>query len=254
MSAATFFVDAAVLAQATVGSQVALPAAAGRHAVSVLRMRIGESADLTDGLGRCAHAEVIQIGGRDSCCVRVVSVDLEPEPDLRFVVAQALVKGEHGERAVDLLTQAGVDEIIPWQAERSVARWEGDRASRGMQRWRDAMVAAALQSHRARWPLLHPMADVTGIARAVAQAGAALVLHESAERGLDAQGLPAAGTVVIVVGPEGGLTDGEVRELTRAGGALTRLGTPVLRASSAGAFAVAACSTLTRWNRDRIGS
>ena len=258
MSAAVFHVDTEALARATVGSEVMLPTAAGRHAVAVRRVRPGELVDLVDGVGGRVRAEIVEVRGRDHCRVRVGAVLPEPEPGLRFVVAQALLKGDQAERAIDLLTQAGVDGVIPWQAERCVARWDGDRTARGLQRWSDAMTAAAIQSRRARWPALHPCSDINGVATAVtavrAAGGLALVLHEGADDGLVPEEVPMTGEILVIVGPEGGLTDVEVRALTAAGGKPTRLGTPVLRASSAGALAVAACSGLTRWKHGMIGT
>lgn len=257
MSAAVFRVDSDLVAHAVVGSELPLPPAAGRHAVSVLRVRPGEGVEVTDGRGWRAGAQVVSVSGRDACILRISEVMWEPEPMVRFVVAQALLKGDQAERAVDLLTQVGVDEIIPWRAERCVARWDGDRTARGEQRWADALAAAALQSRRARWPVLHPAADLAGLTTRIAEVrgsgGATLVLHEAADDGLMLEALPTRGDTLIVVGPEGGLTEHEVAALTSVGAHPTRLGTPVLRASSAGALAVAACSGQNRWRHDRIG-
>jgi 16S rRNA (uracil1498-N3)-methyltransferase len=164
-------------------------------------------------------------------------------------VVQAVPKGDHADRAVDLLTEIGADVIVPWAAERNVVAWRGDRRTRGVERWRAISRAAAKQSRRLRFPDvagLHTTADVAGLVR---DASLAVVLHESATARLAGVAVPATGSIVVVVGPEGGIADAELAVFEAAGAAVVRLGPTVLRTSSAGAAAAAVILSLTpRWS------
>lgn len=229
------------------GDVLQLTAAEGRHAVSAMRVCVNERVDLVDGQGTRAQGVVALISGRDSCSVRVSDVSTEPEPVLSFVVAQSLLKGEHDERAVDALTQVGVDAIIPLQTERCVVRWDSERAERGQARWEAASGAAARQSRRARWPVIHRPVDIKAVSDLCAQVDLALVLEAQASLPIGDLTMPAGGKVLVIVGPEGGLSDGELALLTKAGARPTRMGAEVLRGSAAGFAAVAACLAGSRW-------
>lgn len=235
------------IAKARQGDLVEVSGAEGRHAVSALRVAVDERVDLVDGHGRRAQGVVASISGRDRCTVRISEPTSEQEPALRFIVAQALLKGEHDERAVDLLTEVGVDEIIPLQAERCVVRWDADRAVRGRARWEATSGAAARQSRRARWPLIHDPLDTRGLVEICRAVDLALLLDPQAPIAIGDLTMPAAGRALIVVGPEGGLTEAESQLLAAAGAQPTRLGSQILRGSAAGFAAVAACSVQSRW-------
>jgi 16S rRNA (uracil1498-N3)-methyltransferase len=171
-----------------------------------------------------------------------------PAPQPEFVLVQALPKGDRGPLAVDLATELGVDRIVPWTASRCVTRWRDDRVAKGVAKWRAAARAASKQSRRPRVPeVTEPMStrEVCGL---LGDADLAVVLHEQARRPMAGLTVPDSGTVAIVVGPEGGLTDGEVVAFRAAGAEPVRLGPEVLRTSTAGAAALAALSARTRWN------
>lgn len=220
---------------------------AGRHAAGVRRLRAGEGLLLVDGVGGVADATVVA-AGRDHLDVEVASVHTEPPPAPRLVVVQALAKGDRGELAVELLTEVGADEIVPWQAARSVARWDAGRALRGRSRWQRVADAAAEQSRRAWWPMVAPVMRTAEVAALVAGADFAVVLHEEASEPLASLPVPAAGVLVVVVGPEGGLDQAELAALGDVGARAARLGHEVLRTSSAGlAGAAALLSRTGRW-------
>lgn len=209
----------------------------GRHAATVRRLRVGERIDVTDGEGRVAEC-VVAAAARDRLELDVKARSFVPAPEPRIVVVQALVKGERSELAVELLTEVGVDEIVPWQAQRCVASWAAERSGR---RWEQAAASSAKQARRARWPLVTQLATTEAVERRIASAALALVLHESAVEPLTEvlDKPPATGDVLIVVGPEGGLTDGELDAFAAAGAHQVRLGPSVLRASTAGCAAAA---------------
>jgi 16S rRNA (uracil1498-N3)-methyltransferase len=218
----------------------------GRHAVEVLRLTPGERVRVGDGRGTVALSEVIS-AGPEGLRVAVRSRFEVPAQAPEFVLVQALPKGDRGPLAVDLATELGVDRIVPWTAARCVTRWRDDRIEKGVAKWRSAAHAASKQSRRPRVPeVTEPMTtrEVCGL---LGEADLAVVLHEQARRPLAELDIPLTGTVVIIVGPEGGLTDGEVVAFRAAGAQAVRLGVEVLRTSTAGAAALAALSMRTRW-------
>jgi 16S rRNA (uracil1498-N3)-methyltransferase len=220
----------------------------GRHAATVKRMRPGEALVLSDGRGGLAHALVDAVE-KDALRVRVTQRHTQPPPTPRVVIAQALVKGDRGELAVELATEAGVDAVLPWRAARCVVRWEaGPRGEKALARWRTTAREAAKQARRAWVPVVDEPVTTAELARRVAAAAGALVLHEGADRRLDVVDLPISGDLLLVVGPEGGITDDEVDVLVAAGARAVRLGPEVLRASTAAAVALGALGVLTgRW-------
>lgn len=212
---------------------------------------MGEPVVLGDGRGGLAHG-VVAATGREALTVRVCRRESVPRPIPTVTVAQALVKGDRGELAVELATEAGVDAVLPWKAARCVARWDdGPRGAKALERWRACATAAAKQSRR---PWLPEVGEPIGTAwltercARLPRTGLALVLHESATDGL-AAAVPADVTeLLLVVGPEGGVTDEELTELTASGARPVRLGPEVLRASTAAAVALGALGVLTaRW-------
>jgi 16S rRNA (uracil1498-N3)-methyltransferase len=220
----------------------------GRHAATVKRLRVGETVQVADGRGGLGEAEVVALG-RDLVELTVHRrIELAP-PAPRVVLAQALVKGDRGELAVELATEAGVDEVLPWRAARCVAKWEpGPRGEKALGRWRSTAREAAKQARRPWVPPVGEPVSTAALAKRVAGAAAALVLHESAADGLASIAVPPAGDLLLVVGPEGGVTDEELAELTAAGARAVRLGPQVLRASTAAAVALGALGVLTtRW-------
>jgi 16S rRNA (uracil1498-N3)-methyltransferase len=226
------------------GDRVELTGDEGRHAARVKRLGVGEAVQVADGSGTVLDCQVATVRP-DGLELAVVGRRIEPEPDPRLVVVQALPKGERADLAVELMTELGVDEIVPWAAARSIAQWHGPRAERGVDKWRRTAREAAKQSRRPRVPMVSPLAATSEIALRLGRASG-LVLHESASAPLASAPLPSTGEIVLVVGPEGGLSPEEISLFSSA--ALVRLGAPVLRTSTAGAAALAALSVrLERW-------
>jgi len=220
----------------------------GRHAAAVRRIRTGERIDLADGEGTLAHCQV-RAAGRDRLELLVDAVEPVPAPALRLALAQALAKGGRDEQAVETATEVGVDTVLPWQAGRSVVRWQGERGQRALNRWQAIAREAAKQSRRPRTPVVEPVRSTRELAQRAGAATLALVLHEAADRPLLEVALPSAGEVLVIVGPEGGISDDEVAQLTGQGAIAVRLGPEVLRASTAGPVALAWLAAGTgRWS------
>jgi 16S rRNA (uracil1498-N3)-methyltransferase len=228
------------LAGVTPGATVTVEGDEAHHGVAVRRLRVGESVVLTDGAGRSATGAVASTGKR-VFTVEVAELQEVDRPGPSFVVVQALPKGDRGELAVEVLTEVGVDRVVPWAAARSVAVWKGERATKSLARWRSTAREAAKQARRAWHPEVAELASTAEVAQLVAGADLAVVLHEAASAPLAGLDVPTIGVVVVVVGPEGGLTGDEVAALVEAGAVSVRLGSEVLRTSTAG---VAACAAL----------
>jgi 16S rRNA (uracil1498-N3)-methyltransferase len=190
--------------------------------------------------------------------VECTSVSVEPRPDVRLVLVQALAKGDRDELAIETATELGIDAVIPWQSERSIVRWKGDRAAKAHGKWQSTVAAAAKQARRAWIPEVRPAVDTQALAKAVAEASLAVILHEDAVTPLrrvlgkwSEERQEAAGTggeILLIVGPEGGISPREVTRLCSAGAVTALLGPHVLRSSTAGpAGVVVASDVLGRW-------
>lgn len=246
MTPPVFLVETAVLA----GDPIRLDGPEGRHAAAVRRVRAGETVDLCDGLGQRVRCEVAEVVGKDTLVCQVVERWAEPEPNPRITVVQALPKRDRGELAVEMMTEAGVDVVVPWSAERCVTQWRGDRGAKALLKWRSVAWEAVKQARRARMPEVTEPLDRKGVAALLAEADLAVVLHEQGAQRLSEVSLPSAdgADVVLVVGPEGGVSDAELAAFDDAGAVRGLLGPSVLRTSTAGVAALSVLQSRTgRW-------
>ncbi|WP_194398301.1 16S rRNA (uracil(1498)-N(3))-methyltransferase [Microbacterium atlanticum] len=240
-----FLVDGAAAAP---GDTVALTGPEAHHAATVRRVRVGEEVTVGDGRGAWLTGEVESVAARE-VIVRIRERTDAPPPRPRVVLAQALAKGDRDELAVQAATELGVDEIVPWQAARSVSRWDAAKAAKGRARWATIVREAAKQAHRAWLPAVGELTTTAGLARR-AEASVVLILEPTATERLSTLqlSLDDPRDIVLVVGPEGGIAPEELEVLTAAGARVVRLGDTVLRTSTAGPAALAVVSTaLGRW-------
>lgn len=228
-----------------VGDTVALTGAEAKHAAVVRRIRVGEAVTVGDGRGVWLSGTVAEVSSSRVDIV-IAARDVEPAPERRLVLVQALAKGDRDELAVQASCELGIDEIVPWQAARSVSRWEGPKAAKGRERWATIVREAAKQAHR-RWvPEVAPVISTRQLIEdfasrriLVLDPGAAAKLSTIEDDGRD---------LVLVVGPEGGISEDELDRLRAAGAEPVRLGDTVLRTSTAGPAAIAVLSSrLGRW-------
>lgn len=262
MSAPVFLAEPGSLAGYAAGTTYLLGGAEGRHAGVVQRRGAGERVDVVDG-GGVRLVGTVTSAGADGVLVHVTERVEEPAPAVALVLVQALAKGDRDELAIEAATEVGVDAVLPWQAERSIVIWRADRAAKSHARWQGTVRAATKQARRARMPAVELAVDggalIARVRSVVAAGGAALVLHEDATVGLADAALPGAvqpalageGSAVellVVVGPEGGISERELTALTGAGALPVRLGPHILRTSTAGPVALALLSVrLNRW-------
>jgi 16S rRNA (uracil1498-N3)-methyltransferase len=234
--------------RATLGSDVVvLSGAEGRHAATVRRLRPGERADVTDGAGRVAECVVAGPAEGGGLELTVQARREVPRADPAITVVQAIPKGDRGELAVEEMTEVGVDRIVPWAAARCVPVWHGARGERSLARWRLTAREAAKQSRRAWIPEITAVASAGQVAELIGKAACAIVLEPGAAASLGHLSLPESGDLLVVVGPEGGITGEESAAFGAAGAIACRLGPTVLRTSTAGT--VAAAILLTRSGR-----
>ncbi|MFV0407491.1 MAG: 16S rRNA (uracil(1498)-N(3))-methyltransferase [Propioniciclava sp.] len=240
MTAALFLAD---LDQPQIGAKFTLDGDEGRHAAVVRRIRVGETISVADGAGRGIRGPVLTVT-KNSVTLQIAELLTAAELPVQFTVVQALAKGDRAEAAVEMLTEVGVDRIVPWQASRSVAKWTVDRQERQLGRWRATAREATKQSRRLRVPVIAAPASTADVAQLIAHADCALVLHEGGTQSLAGLGLPAAGEILLVVGPEGGVSEAELGSFAEAGGALVQISEAVLRTSTAGVVGVAQAQAL----------
>lgn len=230
-----------------------LDGAEGRHASVVRRMRAGETLVLTDGCGQLAPA-TIEAVGRGTLDLAVGAAIVRMPPAVRVTLVQALPKGERSDLAVDLATEAGVDALVPWSAGRCVSRWTSpDKADKGVLRWQSVAREAAKQSRRSTVPRVSPLVSTADVCALITSSTNAVVLHEAGSIPIARAGLPHRGELLLVVGPEGGVTPDELTAFRTAGAQVVRLGREVLRTSTAAAVALGAIGVLCRRWDDPAG-
>jgi 16S rRNA (uracil1498-N3)-methyltransferase len=221
-----------------VGDQLTLAGDEGRHAVVVRRIRRGEMIMIGNGRGLGVRGVVIDVRG-PSLVIDVVNQLKASADPRRYVAAQALAKGDRSELAVEMMTEMGVDEIVPWQASRSIVRWSPERAVRSLGKWRSTAREAAKQSRRLNVPEVSDLVTTRQLAHRITSTDLALILHEEAKESLAEVDLPTVGSVLIIIGPEGGISPEEREELIAAGARSVWISDAVLRSSTAGVVALA---------------
>lgn len=248
MTAPMFYAEPDALARAVVGGTVTVSGSEGRHAVRVRRITPGQPVLIADGSG------LFVVGYADTCeqdelvvCVEAVQRSESRGPHL--VLVQALAKGGRDEQAIEAATELGIDTVVPWAAQHCVVQWRGERAERGHRKWENVVTAAAKQSRRAVVPAVEPLMTTPQL---LADLGGArfVLLHEEAPtsiRDLDVDDLGSDDRLVLIVGPEGGVSEVEHAALVAAGADAVRLGPSVLRSSTAGPAALAVLAARLRW-------
>ncbi|GHD02102.1 16S rRNA (uracil(1498)-N(3))-methyltransferase [Zhihengliuella salsuginis] len=255
MSNQAFLVAPEALADTAEGAVVVLDGDEGHHAVTVKRIRAGEAIDLVDGRGRRAEATVTSTAKR-SLEARVDRIGDEPAPGCRIVLVQALAKGDRDLQAVEAAVELGAGGVVPWQAERCVVRWQGDKAAKGRQKWEATVRSAVKQSRRAWVPDVEAAMSTRALSEWIRHDGGArlvLVMHEDAAEPLGERVRAAVAAepdlheIVLIVGPEGGISENEVEQLREAGAKPVVLGRHVLRSGTAGPAGIVLARHLTGW-------
>jgi 16S rRNA (uracil1498-N3)-methyltransferase len=228
------------------GDDVVLRGTEAHHAATVRRIRVGETVTVGDGRGSWLTGECVAVAARE-VVIRVTARDDVAPARPRIALVQALAKGDRDELAIQAATELGVDEIVPWQAARSVSRWDAAKAVKGRDRWSGIVREAAKQAHRAWVPDVSELVTTRQVAARAAEFDV-LVLEPTATTPLTRHELSRERDLLLIVGPEGGISPEELDVFSDAGASLVRLGDTVLRTSTAGPAALAVVSAaLGRW-------
>ena len=224
-----------------VGASYSFNSEDANHAIKVLRIEVGEIFRVSDGNGGWANVQVNEVTKR-SLETTVLEVGRQEPLEIQFTVVQALPKSDRAKEAVELLTEAGADVIVPWLANRSISRTEV------ISKFATTAREASKQSRRLFIPQLHETVKEKGVIELIKSADLALVFHESAQMKLSEVITPQtkARNVVIVIGPEGGITEEELAAFAAAGAHVAGLGRPILRSAHAGLAALSAVSSLLK--------
>ena len=219
------------------GQEVQLGGPEGHHASAVRRMRVGEAIALTNGRGLKARGVVSAVAPKQ-LTVAVHSVDTFELPAVTFTLVQAVAKGDRDELAVQAATELGADKVVPWQADRSISKWDG-KEEKNRERWQQIVDEAAKQALRSWFPRVTQVQSSKSLATQIAEsAGTFLVLDPTAVMSLNQVELSSAGEVALIVGPEGGITEAELALFETAGAKRVHLGSGILRTSTAGMAAI----------------
>lgn len=231
------------------GDRVSLVGDEAHHAARVGRVAVSEQTAISDGMGHRALATIVSVGPGEVVC-EVMSASFEARAVPEVWLAQALAKGDRDEAAIQAATELGIDGVIPYQAGRSVSQWRGDKVDKGVARWEKIVTEASKQAMRSWIPVVGPVVNTEGLC-ALAERYTLIVLDPLAPEALsDFRPLVAESSLplLLIVGPEGGLSADEIQALVAAGATTRRLGTTILRTSSAGPAALALVNVaLGRW-------
>lgn len=227
MSASVFLVEPGLLSDPGIGSLMTLPQSVAHH-IRVMRIESNELCELVDGYGKRVSGTVNSEG-----LFEVKTVQVEPLPNLRIDVAQALIKGDRLENSLDMLTQVGVTGLIPWVADHSVVKWNSEKSAKQLLKWKNVTAAATEQSRRSWMPVIHEPLTSNALAKKLSSYDHVIVLEES---GQIPQTVFKLGSVLLIVGPEGGVSAHERKLFANA--VSLRLGTNVFRSETAGVIGV----------------
>ena len=234
-----FFTD-----QINDGSTQTLDKDDAHHAIKVLRLKLGEVIKISDGVNKWVSGSIIEISKKELTISISERGDFE-EKKPELVLVQAVTKSERNKEMLELAVEAGVDRIIPWQAERSISKWQSDSA----QKWEIGIKEACKQARQVRLPKLMPMLTTAGVVQLLSKEARIIVFHESASEKFAQLQLPESlASIYLVIGPEGGISQSELSKFENGGSKIVRLGETVLRSAHAGFAAISAVQTkLGRW-------
>ena len=234
-----FFTD-----QINNGSTQTLDKDEAHHAIKVLRLNLGEVIKISDGVKKWVSGPIIELSKKElKISVSEKGEFEEKKPEL--VLVQAVTKSDRNKEMLELVIESGVDRIIPWQAERSISKWQSDSA----QKWEIGIKEACKQARQIRLPKLMPMLTTAGVVQLLNKDAQAIVFHESAsEKFAQMQLNQSLTSIYLIIGPEGGISPNELSVFENSGGKVVRLGETVLRSAHAGFAAISAVQTkLGRW-------
>jgi 16S rRNA (uracil1498-N3)-methyltransferase len=219
------------------GARLPLKGGAAAHLTRVLRLRPGAAVTLFNGAGG-EFAGTLESADAGGAVIAVGAArPIERESPLQLTLAQGIARAERMDLVVQKATELGARAIVPVAAARSVVRLEGAQLQRRLAHWRAIVIGACEQSGRNRLPEVHSPLTVAELVR-VSSAPTRILLSPQASLSL-AELAPPAGEVLLLIGPEGGLSDEEQAQALAHGFVAARLGPRVLRTETAALVALA---------------
>lgn len=220
------------------GAEIVLPEDVAAHLLRVLRLQVGDACVLFNGDGHDYDSRITSIGKREASAEIAAVRRIDNESPLRITLLQGIARGEKMDWILQKATELGVARILPVTSERSEVKLDAQRADKRLAHWRGIVVAACEQSGRATLP------DVAA-PQALAQAaglrdGRGFILDPFAEASLSSFRDASLRKCTIAIGPEGGWSPRDRKQLVAAGYEGLRLGPRVLRTETAGIAAIAA--------------
>lgn len=252
MTSPIFYIDSFDTDISDVPFSITLEGDEAHHAINVKRLKVGEGILISDGQGTKLSGTVAEISG--NTLVAELDQLIEQANDFSLVLVQALAKSDRDLLAIEMATELGITSVVPWEADRSIVRWKGNRADKALTKWQNTVRAAAKQARRGLIPDVSPLVKTTSLAEQikawVEQGMRVLILHEDADHKLyEVLSEPPTQGYVFVVGPEGGISPQELESFKDAGSEIIGLGHEVLRSSTAGAAVLSAINfSIGRWS------
>jgi 16S rRNA (uracil1498-N3)-methyltransferase len=225
----------------SIGSTVQLPDQVHRHAIQVLRMKVGEHLRLFDGQGFEAQAEVIEISKRESKVKLLNQLELQNESPLKTTLLQAISKGERMDYALQKAVELGVSKIIPVITERCNVQLSKERMQKRLAHWQGVIISACEQSGRASLPQLEQVHSLSDLLLSTSFENG-IVLDPQSQQSLSM--LTPQQSVTLLIGPEGGFSEQEVAMATDAGFQSVRFGPRILRTETATVAALSVIQSL----------
>lgn len=236
MRVSRFFLDAPLAS----GEQI-LEGDLAHYIGRVLRLGPGTPVQIFNGSGREWPGEVVEVSKRQVRLALGEAVAGLQESALHIHLGQALSRGERMDWAIQKAVELGVAEITPLFTERCEVRLQGERADKRQQHWQQIAVSACEQCGRSRVPTVHPPVALSEWLAGL-QAELKLVLHHRTDQ--DLRSLPAPATLGLLIGPEGGLSAGEIKQAEEGGFRAARFGPRVLRTETAPVVAISVAQHL----------
>ena len=210
------------------------------HAIRVLRTGPGEVFWLSDGKGSFSTVKAIEVAKKSMQC-EVLESEFQEPLDIEYTVIQALPKGDRLKACAQLLTEAGADRLVFWSSARSIGK-----ADKTLDKLDVTVREASKQARRFRIPEIVGPLTTAQVIDEIARADIAFLFHESATSKLSAITAPKVAKALIIIGPEGGITDEELEAFTSSGAKIALMGRPIFRSAHAGIAGLAAVQTLLK--------
>ena len=210
------------------------------HAIRVLRTGPGEVFWLSDGKGSFSTVKAIEVAKKSMQC-EVLESEFQEPLDIEYTVIQALPKGDRLKACAQLLTEAGADRLVFWSSARSIGK-----ADKTLDKLDVTVREASKQARRFRIPEIVGPLTTAQVIDEIARTDIAFLFHEGATSKLSAITAPKVAKALIIIGPEGGITDEELEAFTSSGAKIALMGRPIFRSAHAGIAGLAAVQTLLK--------